>query len=380
MNSRKSIWEWGGHNIKLMAKAIPYYVLGTGQAPSPKIAKFDITYRCNFRCKMCFYWNDETLSKTVSVIREGGKELSLSDIQKYLVPQLNAVGLEYLSITGGEPCQREDIYEILSLLGKQEFRVSLNSNLPNIGQKEVQQIVNSHLFSIQLSLHGSQQVHDFISGKEGAFFDVIQTIKRINACKIRVPTRYPKLVICCVVSSYNQNHLLETLWLAEELGVDTLFFHFMEWQDESLLARCDKVSRAKMTQRDLLHINVDTLMTQVKKVVRFSKKLRTKIYFHPLHYPFTKFQLRQWYYNPKFSRVRKCLYLWLETRIDPYGWVLPCYYIDQPMGNIKEQELASIWNCEKYRVLRKQVSDGLLPMCYKCCKLSRQWQNFLFHI
>jgi len=375
------MWEWKGSNIKLMARSIPYYILGAaGHAPAPKIAKFDITYRCNLRCQMCFYWNQRTCAKTENIIKASGQELSFADIEQCLIPQLNNVGLEYFSISGGEPLIRSDIYDILSLCGKQEFRTSLNSNLYNVGEDEARQLVDSGISSIQLSLHGPSEIHDFIVRKKGAFESVINAVRNIQDYKCKTGTEHPKLTICCVVSKHNQYNLVQTLNVVKELEVDTLFFHFIEWQDELLLKECDRKSRAEMTEREILQIDTENLMSQIEEIVSIAKSLKTKIFFHPIDYPLTKEQLERWHYDPEFTQVKNCFYLWMEMRIDPYGWVLPCYYIDQPMGNIKMQALKDIWNCGGYRDLRKQISDGLLPMCYKCCKLSRQWQNFLFHI
>ena len=288
--------------------------------------------------------------------------------------------MEYFSISGGEPLIRSDIYDILSLCGKQEFRTSLNSNLYNVGEDEARQLVDSGISSIQLSLHGPSEIHDFIVRKKGAFESVINAVRNIQDYKCKTGTEHPKLTICCVVSKHNQYNLVQTLNVVKELEVDTLFFHFIEWQDELLLKECDRKSRAEMTEREILQIDTENLMSQIEEIVSIAKSLKTKIFFHPIDYPLTKEQLERWHYDPEFTQVKNCFYLWMEMRIDPYGWVLPCYYIDQPMGNIKMQALKDIWNCGGYRDLRKQISDGLLPMCYKCCKLSRQWQNFLFHI
>ena len=95
------MFRWYNHNIKLMARTIPYYVLGAGRAPTPKIVKFDITYRCSLKCKMCFYWGQSESLETTKIISGKGEELTLVDMKECLIPQLNAIGLEYLNITGG---------------------------------------------------------------------------------------------------------------------------------------------------------------------------------------------------------------------------------------------------------------------------------------
>ncbi|MFH1392240.1 MAG: radical SAM protein [bacterium] len=376
-----SKWELGGSNVKLMARSIPYYILGAaGHAPDPKIAKLDITYKCHLRCQMCFYWSQNTCTKTENIIKASGEELSFTDIEQCLIPQLNDVDLEYFSISGGEPLVRGDIYDILSLCGQQEFRTSLNSNLYRVGKDEAKQLVDSGVFNIQSSLHGTPEIHDFIVRKKGSFDNIVNAIRYIQDYKRKTQAGCPRLTICCVISKHNQYNLVQTLNLVKELEVDTLFFHFIEWQNKQSLKDCDRKSRAEMTEQEILQVDAGILMSQIEEIMSISKSLKTKVFFHPLDYPFTKEQLEQWHHDPEFSQVKKCFYLWMETRIDPYGWVLPCYYIDQPMGNIKMQELKDIWNCGSYRDLRKQISNGLLPMCYKCCKLSRQWQNFLFHI
>jgi MoaA/NifB/PqqE/SkfB family radical SAM enzyme len=50
--------------------------------------------------------------------------------------------------------------------------------------------------------------------------------------------------------------------------------------------------------------------------------------------------------------------------------VTPCRdYQDYSVGNINEQPFYEIWNGEKYKEFRRQLSKGLMPVCSRCCGL-----------
>ena len=76
------------------------------------------TYGCNLRCHYCdtkFSYTDETASCDMS------PQNILDKINSY--PHINI-----LQITGGEPLLQEDIYDLFSLLNKNNFTILLETN------------------------------------------------------------------------------------------------------------------------------------------------------------------------------------------------------------------------------------------------------------
>ena len=67
-----------------------------------------ITYRCNFQCQICDFWKAE---------HNPADELSLDDI-RVIGRKLNQLGTIIISLAGGEPLIREDIYDIITILNK----------------------------------------------------------------------------------------------------------------------------------------------------------------------------------------------------------------------------------------------------------------------
>ena len=68
----------------------------------PYMAELDVTYRCNCSCRMCQRWLDS---------RHG--ELELEAYRK-LAADLHALGSHQISIAGGDPLMRPDVFEIIT--------------------------------------------------------------------------------------------------------------------------------------------------------------------------------------------------------------------------------------------------------------------------
>ena len=80
-------------------------VLAYGQGrplnAGPYMAELDITYRCNCRCQMCQRWQDPR-----------SDELR-ADEYETLAAELRDLGSHQISIAGGEPLMRDDVFEII---------------------------------------------------------------------------------------------------------------------------------------------------------------------------------------------------------------------------------------------------------------------------
>ena len=65
-----------------------------------------VTYRCNFTCKICDFWKTE---------HKAENELSLDDV-RVIGRKLNRLGSLIVSLAGGEPLIRTDLFDIISIL------------------------------------------------------------------------------------------------------------------------------------------------------------------------------------------------------------------------------------------------------------------------
>ena len=87
---------------------IPYFIdiikgrKGCKAPDSIPLINLHITERCNCRCRMCDIWNFTACTK----------ELSTDEITE-LIDDAKDMGTLIISLGGGEPLLREDIFEII---------------------------------------------------------------------------------------------------------------------------------------------------------------------------------------------------------------------------------------------------------------------------
>jgi MoaA/NifB/PqqE/SkfB family radical SAM enzyme len=143
---------------------------------------FAVTYKCNFRCRTCFY--GRTMDKETS---NDAHELSLDEIRQVS----SSLGrFNNLLISGGEPFLREDLPEICEIFYR--YNKICHIHLPTNGfytdkivsrtSAVLQQCSRINL-TIGLSLDGLRATHDAIKGIDGSFDRVIDTAKGLAELK-----------------------------------------------------------------------------------------------------------------------------------------------------------------------------------------------------
>jgi MoaA/NifB/PqqE/SkfB family radical SAM enzyme len=137
--------------------------------PSLRYLEFQITDRCNLRCRHCYIGNgfhqDLPLEKIFKVLKE------FEEIQ----------GLRLL-ISGGEPLLHSHFWEINDVLRDYAFRSVLLSNGTLI-TKEIARRLRVH--EVQVSLDGMQEGHESVRG-ERTFEKTLQAIENLQEADIRV--------------------------------------------------------------------------------------------------------------------------------------------------------------------------------------------------
>src|ERR1022692_561445 len=58
---------------------------------------------------------------------------------------------------------------------------------------------------------------------------------------------------------------------------------------------------------------------------------------------------------------------WETAHVLSNGDVVACEVLDKiPLGNLRQQSMAEIWNGERYRAFRAQYHGGEVPECQSC--------------
>ncbi len=165
----------------------------------PLAVSFNITYRCNLKCRYCRYREREV------------KELNTKEIFR-LIEELSCSGIRCITFTGGEPFLREDLPEIINFCKSKKIYVSINSNGTLL--KEMIGKIKG-IGNIQISLDGPRHINDAIRGL-GVHDKVIEAIEICKKENIKVN-------IVTVISKDNISHIPYVLEVAGKHSIGVYF-------------------------------------------------------------------------------------------------------------------------------------------------------------
>ena len=131
----------------------------------PVTAVWEITMGCNMRCKHCGSSCHEALPGELNT----EEALGLCD-------QIGEMGLQWVTLSGGEPTTRKDWYKIAE-------RLSGNGVIPNIitngwliDENMLDKVIKAGVGTLAFSLDGLNKTHDYIR-REGSYQKTMQAIE-----------------------------------------------------------------------------------------------------------------------------------------------------------------------------------------------------------
>jgi radical SAM protein with 4Fe4S-binding SPASM domain len=131
---------------------------------------FNVTNTCNLSCSFCYI--DAVKAKTL--------DIPLSRVQT-LAEEASDLGCKRVIVSGGELFARRDWLEICLAFDAFGIEVSLVTNGTLIDEAAAQSLTEIQNLSILISIDGSQETHDKIRGKRGAYEKSVEAIKLCKA-------------------------------------------------------------------------------------------------------------------------------------------------------------------------------------------------------
>ncbi len=263
----------------------------------PKNFVWEITRGCNLHCRHCGSNSGDPATGELT-----------TEEAKNLIDQITDMGFVFLTITGGEPLTRNDIFELISYASKRGICVTLCTNGSLIDQKTAEELVEAGLKCASLSLDGCKEFHDL--NRCNTYEQVISAIDYLNNGKITV-------FASMMISNENIEMLEQVHRIASNHGVERLNIHAPQ-----------DYGRAKDNE---ITLDKDKLID----VILFANQREdseTKIFLDD------GFGV----YNNRFGcdAGRSSMFVSAE------GFIRPCISFPQNFGNIKTEKLADAWKAK----------------------------------
>ena len=301
----------------------------TAKIPSPsgdrhiRFGSIITTYRCNAKCNMCDIWRNPT---------RPAEEIGPAIYAK--LPPMDAVNL-----TGGEALLRADLDEIIETLKPRTKRIVISSNGWFVDRTIKLFEKHGNAIGIRISIEGLARANDSIRGMAHGFDNSIRILTTLHRMGIK------DIGFGLTIQDANAQDVMELYQLAKMMRVEfataalhnSFYFH-------KKTNRIDEPDKAVDALRDL----AADLLTSSKPKDWF------RAYFN--------YGLMN--YLQGGERLLPCNMGHDAFFLDPFGYVLPCNGMDEPMplGNLCEQSWDEIWNSEKAEQARAAVRS-----CTKQC-------------
>jgi PqqA peptide cyclase len=299
-------------------------------SPRPYTLIAELTYRCPLRCVYCS--NPLELAKH-------RQELDTATWLRVFA-EAEELGVDQVSLTGGEPCVRDDLEEIVAGARRLDLYTNLATSGVPLPRERLERLKSAGLDNVQVSIQDvSAEESDTIAGLASfeRKLEVARWVKEIG---------FP-LTLNVVLHRGNLPRIAEVIALAERLGADRLE-----------LANAQYVGWALANRAALLPTK-----EQLESARRIAATARERL----------KGRMEVLFVTPDYYAQfpKACMDGWGRrfVLVSPDGLALPCHAAHTIPGisfdNVKERSLGEIWNSsDGFRRFRGE--EWMAEPCRSC--------------
>ena len=172
----QKVWNPDRIEDRIQQKAI--------QRRRPLSCIFELTYRCNFRCRMCYVRMTDTQAAAYGRLRTVDEWLDMAR-------QIHDAGVLYLTLTGGECTLYPGFGILYEQVAKMGFRLSVMSNAGAYTDsvRKLFQKYPPHTAAITL-YGGSNETYEAVTGDPEGYDKVVGNIRFLQSIGVRVALNY----------------------------------------------------------------------------------------------------------------------------------------------------------------------------------------------
>ena len=287
----------------------------------PLSVHFDLTYRCNERCEHCYLDHRDLGELRTERVKE-------------ILTDLAEAGVFFLTLSGGEPFLRQDLFEILEHSRSLNFNIKLKTNAVLISPSEAARLRDLFVERVQVSVYSVRaEIHDGITKVRGSLDRTIEGIRALRAARVAVS-------IANVLMSSNASDFDGVRRLAQELGaqytLDPTVTPMMDGDASILEHRADADTLRKIFRDPAIVGNVEEFCAPPAAV------------------------------DDDILDGFSCSAGHTACYISPYGDVFPCVQFPMTCGNLRDRTFREIWDKSPQFAELRSIHARDLHGCSSC--------------
>lgn len=293
---------------------------------APLFISWAVTQKCNLACKHCYLEPGKT-----SYMMPQEEALKIAKMISSLRPY-------WVTITGGEPLMRKDLFDILPIIKTSGARIYLETNGFFINEKIANKL-SKFCNSVQMSIYSSKSwKHDEFTGVPGCFEKVLSAAHNLSQNKVKV-------IFATIVHRESIKELREIAEIALENG-DAIKFNMLD-----LIGRGKELVHLAFQQKEYPEV-----MNELKIIRKIFGAERT---IHDI--PYMSIEGNSYSALSSTCAIRRSY-----CHINPKGDVQLCEKIPVSLGNLSCLSLCDIWqNSPELRAMY-EIEKYIKGKCKEC--------------
>lgn len=309
---------------------------------------FELTVRCNLKCKMCLFRHDDSENKEIMAKEKTAEEWI--DMAR----QVAEAGTFNLLITGGEPLLRSDFAKIYEDIYKLGFMITLYTNATLVDKKIMDLFRKYPPHKIGVTLYGaSYKTYEKVCGNGKAFEKAIRGIEMLSTLPSVLEFR-----TTIIKDNYGDIDMIEDL-IHDKFGQDYKLTH-TRMVTKGVRGAASDVESCRLSPKD----NINLFFRRSIKIV---KDIMGEEEFNSAKGKFDIKEVKNKLENELDTKDKKITLLGCNSGMESYtiswdGKLLGCQLLDAFFTEPFEEGFKNAWDRFPYTVTLPKINS----QCMNC--------------
>lgn len=319
-------------------RVFPSYKLGKIWS-RPVSVNFIITSRCNSKCVTCDSWK----------LTDHDNELTTEEFQR-LANEISEMNIPIVTIGGGEPTLRKDIWDIIRAFKEKKRVTQLTTNALTLRKDQHEKMYESGLDRVTVSVDSHlPELYLKIRGVDGA-----QSVLKNLEEMLQNHPKHVEVDTNTVLCKDNADTFLDTLDFLIQMGVPKVNFSAVTTFGSNYL-----MTESKETLAGIPKEKLEQIVEGLLKRKRQTSTIQASTAFIE--------GIPRYYANPQ-KVVYPCYAGYLTIDIFQDGSIHGCGNLPA-FSNVRDARLKEIWESPEAKQNRINMAQGKCPNCYLSCKM-----------